>query len=182
MMQRAMPELVSTLESGFSLMAASMQAMNASHSAELQKLNKSWSEIFALGNSFFNSSSAIPFNSPINNTIDNTTTAPIAPSPTTYRLNRTIVTVTDVWREYADGLCGAPSVKRLEEEFGTAWRKDRKESRFFSRRNELYKAIKDKANRERISCDEAARRIEERRLALNISLDKLRSVIKDDNL
>ena len=40
MMQRAMPELVSTLEPGFSLMAASIQALSTSHSAELQKLNK----------------------------------------------------------------------------------------------------------------------------------------------
>lgn len=185
MIQRAMPELVSTLESGFSLMAASMQAMSTSHSAELQKLNKPWSEIFALGNAFFNQGDGslhIPSNNSVRNTIDTAASLPTASHLTTYKLNRTIVTVTDVWREYANGLCGGPSVEYLEKEFGTSWRKDRKESRFFSRRNELYKAIKSKADAERTSCEEAARRIEERRAFLCISLDKLRSVIKDDSL
>jgi len=185
MMQRAMPELVSTLESGFSLMAASMQAMSASHSAELQKVNKPWSEIFALGNAFFNQGDGslhIPSSNPVRNTIDTATSTPTVSSVPKYTLNRTIVTVTDVWREYTDGLCGGPSVEYLEKELGTAWRKDRKESRFFSRRNEIYKAIKSKADAERTSCEEAARRIEERRSSLCISLDKMRSVIKDDSL
>lgn len=119
MIQRAMPELVSTLESGFSLMAASMQAMSTSHSAELQKLNKPWSEIFALGNAFFNQGDGslhIPSNNSVRNTIDTAASLPTASHLTTYKLNRTIVTVTDVWREYANGLCGGPSVEYLEKE------------------------------------------------------------------
>ena len=184
LMQRAMPELVSTLESGFDLMASSMQAMNTSHTTELKKMSKLWSDFFALGNEHFNqneSSSTItlastpaPSVTSVNNEVTSTNTL------VTYTLNRKIVTVTDVWREYGSGLGGNPSVDYLEKEFGTAWRKDRTESRFFSKRNELYKAIKDKADKERISCEEAARRIEERRKQLGISLDKLRSIIKED--
>ncbi|KAG2204514.1 hypothetical protein INT46_000267 [Mucor plumbeus] len=159
MMQTAMPELVSTLESGFSLMAASMQAMSASHDGSLH----------------------IPSSNPVRNTIDTATSTPTASSLPTNAPNRTIVTVTDVWREYTNGSCGGPSVEYLEE-FGTAWRKDRKELLFFSRRNEIYKAIKSKADAERTSCEEAVCRLEERRASLCISLDKLRSVIKDDSL
>ncbi|KAI8883794.1 hypothetical protein K501DRAFT_183825, partial [Backusella circina FSU 941] len=43
LVQRAMPELVSTLEAGFGLMAASIKSMHTSHSSELQKLSKLWS-------------------------------------------------------------------------------------------------------------------------------------------
>jgi hypothetical protein len=158
--------------------------MSASNSAELQKLNKPWSEMFALGNAFFNQGDGslhIPSSNPVRNTIDTATSTPTASSLPTYTLNRTIVAATDVWREYTDGSCGGPSVEYLEE-FGTAWRKDRKELLFFSRRNEIYKAIKSKADAERTSYEEAVCRIEERRASLCISFDKLRSVIKDDSL
>lgn len=76
---------------------------------------------------------------------------------------------------------GRLSVEQLEREYGTAWRKDRKESRFFSRRNELYKAIRKKTREERTSHEEAARRIEERRVKLCVSLDKLRSILKEEH-
>lgn len=186
LMQRAMPELVSTLEAGFSLMANSMQAVHSSHTSELQKLSKLWADFFALGSAHFNQGSL--------NSIPVVGTSPeVAPvvvdgepenqpgAVPAYTLNREIMTVTDVWREFSNGLGGNPSVEHLEKEYGTAWRKDRKESRFFSRRNELYKAIKLKAEREKTSCEEAARRIEERRAHLGISLYKLMSVLKEDH-
>ena len=75
---------------------------------------------------------------------------------------------------------GNPSVEHIEREYGTAWRKDRKESRFFSRRKELYDAVKKMADEQRTSCEEAARRLEERRICLGVSLDKLRVVLKED--
>ncbi|KAI8887761.1 hypothetical protein K501DRAFT_174975, partial [Backusella circina FSU 941] len=53
LVQRAMPELVSTLEAGFSLMAASIKSMHTSHSSELQKLSKLWSDFFDIGRAHF---------------------------------------------------------------------------------------------------------------------------------
>lgn len=184
LMQRAMPELVSTLEAGFNLLTSTMRSMHSSHTTELQKVNQLWSDFFALGNSHFNqnqhSPEAVPCvqqSAPTHAELPaNSSTTPLP----TYSLNRTIVSVVDVWREYSSGLGGHPSVEFLETTYGTAWRKERKESRFFSRRNELYKAIKEKALLERTSCEEAARRIEERRVQLGVSLDKLRSVLKED--
>jgi hypothetical protein len=83
-------------------MAASMQAMSISHLAEYQKLNKPCSEIFALGNAFFNQSDGslhIPSSTSVRNTIDTAASIPTVSPLTTYKLNRTIATVTNVWRE-----------------------------------------------------------------------------------
>ena len=80
-----------------------MQVMSISHLAEHQKLNKPWSEIFALGNAFFNQSDGslhIPSSNSVRNTIDTAASIPTVSPLTTNKLNRTIVTVTDVWREF----------------------------------------------------------------------------------
>lgn len=89
-----------------------------------------------------------------------------------HTLNRVIASVTDVWRECVGGLGGNPSVKYLEQTSGNGWRKANRESRFFSRRKELYRAVKDKALNEHISREEATRVLEEQRIRLNVSLDK----------
>ncbi|OAD67639.1 hypothetical protein PHYBLDRAFT_95102, partial [Phycomyces blakesleeanus NRRL 1555(-)] len=77
-----------------------------------------------------------------------------------YTMSRRIFSVTDVWREYVFSFNGSPSIQSLENKYGTAWRKYRKESRFFSRRKELYDAINERAELENISPEEAAQRME----------------------
>ncbi|KAI9917201.1 hypothetical protein PsorP6_013133 [Peronosclerospora sorghi] len=47
-----------------------------------------------------------------------------------YRLSRTIVSVTDLHREYDEGLGGQMAVKDLEAQFGTAWRRNNTASIF----------------------------------------------------
>lgn len=180
--QLAMPELVSTLQAGFGTITSSLLSMKAANAAEFKKINQSFGDFFALGNAHFNSTANSGASFP---------TVLTEPSPagqaqraepeeiqTFYKMNREIVSVTDVWREYSEGLGGNPSVQYLEEKYGTAWRKERKDSRFFSRRNEIYNGIKRKAEEDRISFEEAAKKLEERRVQLNISLDKLRSYLK----
>lgn len=188
LMERAMPELIAALGASFGSLNASIQLLASKQAGEMEKLSKKFTNFFALGSVVFGQGN--PTASMIESPNDVVSFSSVAEGehgeqqPKTkmpaYILNRTIMTVTDVWREYKDGLGGNPSVEFMEKEYGTAWRKDRKESRFFSRRKELYGAIKNKAVAERTSCEEAARRIEERRVCLGISLDKLRSVLKDD--
>ncbi|EIE89012.1 hypothetical protein RO3G_13723 [Rhizopus delemar RA 99-880] len=140
--QLAMPELVSTLQAGFGTITSSLLSMKAVNATEFKKINQSFGDFFALGNAHFNSTANSGASFP---------TALTEPSPagqaqraepeeiqTFYKMNREIVSVTDVWREYSEGLGGNPSVQYLEERYGTAWRKERKDSRFFSRRNEIY--------------------------------------------
>lgn len=156
MLQRAMPELVSSMEAGFALMAASMKAMHVAHSSELLRLSKQWADFFDLGRAHFSSnesSSSMAIVPPTSSLSTTSGPQPTSATPTAattapiYTLSRKLVTVTDVWREYKQGLGGKPSVEHLETEYGTAWRKDRAESRFYSRRRELYVAIEKKAER-----------------------------------
>ncbi|KAI8877738.1 hypothetical protein K501DRAFT_157865, partial [Backusella circina FSU 941] len=88
-------------------------------------------------------------------------------------LNRNIVIVIDVWREYDVGLTGCPAVKDLERNYGTKWKKSGLDSKYFRRRNELYNAIKKKAEDENISCDVAAERLEDTRKRGKLSLHRL---------
>ncbi|KAG1523523.1 hypothetical protein G6F52_004957 [Rhizopus delemar] len=177
-----MPELASTLQAGFGAITSSLLSIKASNAAEFKKINQSFGDFFALGNAHFNSSenSGASFSTPLTAPTPTGQAQPAEHEETQvfYKMNRKIVSVTDVWREYSEGLGENPSVQYLEEKYGTAWRKERKDSRFFSRRNEIYNGIKRKAEEERISLEEAARMLEERRVQLNISLDKLRSYIK----
>lgn len=90
-----------------------------------------------------------------------------------YTLNRNIMSIVDVWREYIVGLMGGPSVKNLEAQHSTSWRK---ESRFFSR---MYLWIEDKAEEERLSYEDPTRSLERRRVKLGVSIDKLRKTLKE---
>lgn len=109
-------------------------------------------------------------------TTDEDLSFPIAPIPV-YRLDRTLKTVDDVWKEYSVGIKGGPAVEMLEFEHGTLWRKDRTEARYFSRRNVIYKEVKRMANELNISNEEAARNIERTRQRLKKTLDGLREII-----
>lgn len=62
-----------------------------------------------------------------------------------YRLNRAIQTVTDVAREYFEGLRGKPSVLSLERRYGATWRKSPGERCFFAKRMAIVNKINDVA-------------------------------------
>ncbi|KAG1494413.1 hypothetical protein G6F52_013136 [Rhizopus delemar] len=100
--QLAMPELVSTLQAGFGTITSSLLSMKAANAAEFRKINQSFGDFFALGNAHFNSTANSGASFP---------TALTEPSPagqaqraepeeiqTFYKMNREIVSVTDVWR------------------------------------------------------------------------------------
>lgn len=53
-------------------------------------------------------------------------------------MSRSINTVSDLIREWTIGLGGNLPVKELEQTWGTAWRKCRTESKFFSRRKPIF--------------------------------------------
>lgn len=98
----------------------------------------------------------------------------------TYKLCRHLKTVTDVWREYELGLPGQPAVQFLEQTQGTSWRRDRTESRYFSRRKVIYDKVKKTASEYKISTTEAAEIIERKRVELGKSLDGFCKVISSE--
>lgn len=57
-----------------------------------------------------------------------------------YRVERSLKTITDIWKEYEYGLKDKPPLKLLEHKYGTKWRNET-ESRTFLRRKKIYDAI-----------------------------------------
>ncbi len=56
-----------------------------------------------------------------------------------YSLRKTLSTVSEVWKEYTEGIENNASVKELEIKYGARWRREAKEVEYFSGRNILYK-------------------------------------------
>lgn len=63
-----------------------------------------------------------------------------------YRMNRAIKTVTDLAREYYEGLPGQPSVMALERRFGSTWRSSAGERTFFHKRYVIIQRIENVIN------------------------------------
>ncbi len=49
--------------------------------------------------------------------------------------------VEEIWNEYSVGLNNQPSIRQLEEEYKTGWRRDPATSKKFNRRKAIYRAI-----------------------------------------
>jgi hypothetical protein len=54
-----------------------------------------------------------------------------------YKMSRAVKTVSDLIREWEDGLGGHPSVKSLENTYQRRWRVDATESKYFNRRKPI---------------------------------------------
>lgn len=189
--QMALPEMCAAVNSGLERISAQIRASNEKQSSEIRDVRQALGDFFALGNAHFNSPQGFPVPShavpsisgsssglSLTPTSDSSSASASVPTTQWYTLNRNIVTVTDVWREYSIGLSNCPAVRDLEKEHGTKWRKPENESRYYNRRKELYIAIEKKAGEEHVSYEEAARRLEITRQKLNYSLDKLRVEVK----
>ncbi|KAA8907023.1 hypothetical protein DIURU_000707 [Diutina rugosa] len=57
-----------------------------------------------------------------------------------YRMERSLKSISEIWREYEYGLNDKPPLKQLELQYGTKWRNET-ESRTFLRRKKIYEAI-----------------------------------------
>ena len=96
-----------------------------------------------------------------------------------FKMSRTIVSVVDLHREYVEGLGGNPAVKDMERQYGTKWRLSTADRKFFNRRKVIYDEIERIASNQRLAPSEAAKILEEHRLALKFkSLDALMKEIK----
>lgn len=68
----------------------------------------------------------------------------------TYRLNREIHTIPELWRLWTEGIGGAPSVKELDRQYGSGWRQTTSERQYYSMRKTLIDEIK---RRTKEACD-----------------------------
>jgi hypothetical protein len=121
-----------------------------------------------------------PMASPQASTSHAVASTPASAAPS-YRLDRSHKTVMQVWQEYEEGMPGCLAVKDLEQRYGTGWRKDPTESKYYSRRKVLYDEFKKIAIRDRISLKEAAKLLEETRKYHGKTLDTLCGMLKENS-
>ena len=98
-----------------------------------------------------------------------------------YTLARKLRTIKQIWQEYSVGINGQPSVKSLEEKYGTNWRNSDNEIKLYSYRNKIYRAIQ-KLIAKGITEEEAIKELESIMKANNWSLSKLQKLPENHQL
>ncbi|KAI8099487.1 transcriptional activator of glycolytic enzymes-domain-containing protein [Halteromyces radiatus] len=93
--------------------------------------------------------------------------------PPLYRMNRALKSLGDLWREWYVGLAGGYAVDDLEKRWGSQWRKDSKERKFYSRRRRIIDQINKYSVERNVSTRTALERAEERRARHGYSLHYL---------
>ena len=172
-LSKAMPHLTEMVKAGFD----SVNANFASSRADLTAIIKSEvAQAFATPLFLTRDASLSTNQQPVPSTDSSGSSRP-HPS-TEYKLSRRLRTVVEAWQEHEEGLSGGPAVQRLELQHGTAWRKDRTESKYFSRRKVLYDEVRSIADMNAIPSKEAAAMLEERRVAQRLSLDGLSTALR----
>lgn len=68
-----------------------------------------------------------------------------------FELSRSTVTVTQLWREWSQGLEGNPSVMTMDERYGTRWRTLQRDRQFYSLRKEIIQEIRVRKAKRMIS-------------------------------
>ena len=96
-----------------------------------------------------------------------------------YKMSRSICTVKDLWREWTVGIAGGQAVKDLEAKWGTKWRSNSTETRFFNRRRKILKKVEQLVeSKECSSIDAAIAKLDNVRVENNASLDWLQKHIE----
>ena len=104
----------------------------------------------------------------------------LPPALTPFRMSRTIATVSDLWREYAVGLSGQPSVRTTYEGASTEWKRNESERRWYQRRKPILQAVEEIAAKRCIPPEQAATLIDQWRVSQsNTSLHYLFKNIKE---
>ncbi|KAK9450827.1 transcriptional activator of glycolytic enzymes-domain-containing protein [Limtongia smithiae] len=96
-----------------------------------------------------------------------------------YRMSRDINTVPDLWQEWDRGLNGGPIVRELEEKYGTRWRQNSAERKFFCLRKVIIDYVMRLYEHEGLSIEEAVNRTEDiRKTHQYTSLQRLAEHLK----
>lgn len=117
MVQAVLPDLASTITTGFEQLASKLQVLQSKQEAMDQRMEANdkhnaqiFADFFAWGHNHFNgnsSSSSPSLVSSLPSAAPNDAQASPA-APSSYCMNRSIVTIVDVWREYEVGLGNGP--------------------------------------------------------------------------
>ncbi|CAD6897721.1 unnamed protein product [Tilletia laevis] len=102
--------------------------------------------------------------------------------PAGFEQDRTISSCVDLWREYKEGIGGAPSVEDMDKKWNARWRRLDKDRVHYKRRMIIINRIKAVIASEKVSAERAVFLVERARLALSTprSLDKLSKMLRDE--
>lgn len=187
--ERVLPQMNNIIRTGFQAMLTQMRALKSDigqSKEEMELMNSTMAAIFQQGAELLNhnhgggSSSSVPARENGGGSSPLLMAGPIEEevgAVPIYKLSRRIKSVMDVWKEYKVGLFGGPAVEQLEMTYGTAWRKDRTESRFFCRRKKIYDEVQKVSREKNIPLAQAVESVEEQRLHYKLSLDGLQKFI-----
>jgi hypothetical protein len=90
-----------------------------------------------------------------------------------FKMNRKISTIPDLFEEYYNGCNGKPSVSEMDQNHGSSWRTTDADRQFYSRRMRIISGVLGYSTLKKVSLEDAVRTLESRRLALGKSLDWL---------
>jgi len=183
LLQRALPELSSVLQSSREAILQNSQRLAARLEEKVQGLQASLDALLhgqvPVTFTGYLGSGPAPVAVPVT-AIQATiavpaATAPLGQGPPIYAALATVYTVKDAWREWQEGLAGRPAVRELEEKWGSRWRPGNTVRVQFCRRKVLWDALLARVARGK-SEDEAVAELEQLRAGRSLSrlVDELR--------
>jgi hypothetical protein len=72
-----------------------------------------------------------------------------------FHMSRSLTSVSELWKEFHEGIAGNPSIQSLEERYGNTWRKSSSDSKFFSKRRLIIEKVLDIVQKEGVTTKEA---------------------------
>ncbi|KAI9104637.1 transcriptional activator of glycolytic enzymes-domain-containing protein [Phlyctochytrium arcticum] len=92
------------------------------------------------------------------------------PLPPPFQMRRDLERVVAIWTEYESGLDNQVSIKAMEEQWGVQWRRSSTNRALFSRRNAIYRAVKEVIRQKDYSGEDAAQLLESKKTALRMGI------------
>ena len=92
-------------------------------------------------------------------------------------LNLQLTSVAQVWNDWKYGLGGGPAVEYMEAAYGTLWRKQHNETRYFNRRRVFIVYITRVAEERNVQPAVIVDELDSRRVQESLTLDKLRLLL-----
>ena len=177
-LQRVLPELVSRMDSQHESIHSIVNHVHSDVRANAQFLNGMQSRLsqgfLDIGRSLSSHGASSNLNGVTPTNVIQATNSSTVP---VYTMDRSVISVKDLWREYTEGIAGGPAVRALEAAHGAKWRKSDKERRFFNRRKFIWLKIEELVGNGS-SEEEAVDHLENIRLANNFSLSCLQEFLK----
>lgn len=99
-----------------------------------------------------------------------------------YTMNRSILKVSDVLREFKTGIDGGPSIESLNLRFKSSWRKDSSESQWFARSKFVFDLIVSYASSKCIPLPASAAILDRKSEGMGLSLSSLKAKLQSHKL